>query len=153
MEDNLYFKYIKLTSGDNIICTTTDNYDNVYKQKTISVYDPVVLNPMRVPRGDVLVESYIMYPWFSFSEELEYKIPTNQVVLMVNIKDTLKKNYLRYLSQQASAEEDVLEEDGYYEDEEGMLEEFLNNMGEDNEKENNDGSIGSAIGRNPKLLH
>ena len=151
MEANLYFKYIKLSSGDCIVCTTTDNYENVYKQKTISVFDPVVLNPMRMPRGDVLVESYIMYPWFSFSEELEYKIPTSQVVLMVNIKDSLKKNYLRYLSQQDDSD-DLLEDD-YTEDEEGMIEEFLNNYGDDNEKESNDGSIGSAFGRNPKLLH
>ena len=150
MENNLYFKYIKLSSGECIVCTTTDNYENVYKQKTISIFDPVVLNPMRIPRGDVLVESYIMYPWFSFSEELEYKIPTSQVVLMVNIKETLKKNYLRYLSQQD--ESDELEEE-YTEDEEGILEEFLNNYGEDNDKENNDGSIGSALGRDPKLLH
>ena len=151
MEDNLYFKYIKLSSGDCIVCTTTDNCENIYKQKTISIYDPVVLNPMRVPRGDVLVESYIMYPWFSFSEEVEYKIPTSQVVLIVNIKETLKKNYLRYLSQQADSDE--LEEDEYTEDEEGMIEEFLNNFGEDNEKESNDGNIGSTLGRNPKLLH
>jgi hypothetical protein len=151
MEDNLYFKYIKLSSGESIVCTTTDNYENVYKQKTISVYEPVVLNPMRIPRGDVLVESYIMYPWFSFSQELEYKIPTSQIVLMVNIKENLKTNYLRYLSQQDDSD-DLLEDD-YTEDEEGMIEEFLNNFGEDNDKENNDGSIGSALGRNPKLLH
>jgi hypothetical protein len=151
MEDNLYFKYIKLSSGESIVCTTTDNYENVYKQKTISVYEPVVLNPMRIPRGDVLVESYIMYPWFSFSQELEYKIPTSQIVLMVNIKENLKANYLRYLSQQDDSD-DLLEDD-YTEDEEGMIEEFLNNFGEDNDKENNDGSIGSALGRNPKLLH
>lgn len=151
MEDNLYFKYIKLSSGDCIVCTTTDNYENVYKQKTISVYDPVILNPMRIPRGDVLVESYIMYPWFSFSGEVEYKIPTSQVVLMVNIKESLKKNYLRYLSLQDGS--DDLTEDEYTEDEESMIEEFLNNFGDDNEKESNDGSAGSGTGRNPKLLH
>jgi len=85
MEKDIYFKYIKLVSGDNIVCTTTDNCENVYKQKTISVTDPVVLNPIRIPKGDVLVESYVMYPWFSFSEEIEYKIPTSQVVLVVNL--------------------------------------------------------------------
>ena len=104
-----------------------------------------------VSDGDILELNEMTYPWFSFSEELEYKIPTSQVVLMVNIKETLKKNYLRYLSQQD--ESDELEEQEYTEDEDGILEEFLNNYGEDNDKENNDGSIGSALGRDPKLLH
>ena len=111
MMNDLYYKYIKLTSGDGIICTTLDNYENLYDLKTIKVSSPVVLNPVRIPRGDVLVESYIMYPWFSFSEETEYTIPTTQILFAVNIKETLKKNYLTYLSNREDEGEDELIDD------------------------------------------
>jgi hypothetical protein len=141
MEKDIYFKYIKLVSGDNIVCTTTDNCENVYKQKTISVTDPVVLNPIRIPKGDVLVESYVMYPWFSFSEEIEYKIPTSQVVLVVNIKDNLKKNYLRYLAMQDN-DVDITDSDLFVDDDEDELDEFLNEMGEENENNENGGTDG-----------
>ena len=141
MEKDIYFKYIKLVSGDNIVCTTTDNCENVYKQKTISVTDPVVLNPIRIPKGDVLVESYVMYPWFSFSEEIEYKIPTSQVVLVVNIKDNLKKNYLRYLAMQDN-DDDITDSDLFVDDDEDELDEFLNEMGEENENNENGGTDG-----------
>jgi hypothetical protein len=141
MEKDIYFKYIKLVSGDNIVCTTTDNCENVYKQKTISVTDPVVLNPIRIPKGDVLVESYVMYPWFSFSEEIEYKIPTSQVVLVVNIKDNLKKNYLRYLAMQDN-DDDITDGDLFVDDNEDEIDEFLNEMGEENENNENGGTDG-----------
>jgi hypothetical protein len=141
MEKDIYFKYIKLVSGDNIVCTTTDNCENVYKQKTISVTDPVVLNPIRIPKGDVLVESYVMYPWFSFSEEIEYKIPTSQVVLVVNIKDNLKKNYLRYLAMQDN-DDDITDGDLFVDDDEDEIDEFLNEMGEENENNENGGTDG-----------
>lgn len=141
MEKDIYFKYIKLVSGDNIVCTTTDNCENVYKQKTISVTDPVVLNPIRIPKGDVLVESYVMYPWFSFSEEIEYKIPTSQVVLVVNIKDNLKKNYLRYLAMQDN-DDDITDGDLFVDDTEDEIDEFLNEMGEENENNENGGTDG-----------
>ena len=141
MEKDIYFKYIKLVSGDNIVCTTTDNCENVYKQKTISVTDPVVLNPIRIPKGDVLVESYVMYPWFSFSEEIEYKIPTSQVVLVVNIKDNLKKNYLRYLAMQDN-DDDITDSDLFVDDNEDEIDEFLNEMGEENENNENGGTDG-----------
>jgi hypothetical protein len=141
MEKDIYFKYIKLVSGDNIVCTTTDNCENVYKQKTISVTDPVVLNPIRIPKGDVLIESYVMYPWFSFSEEIEYKIPTSQVVLVVNIKDNLKKNYLRYLAMQDN-DDDITEGDLFVDGDEDEIDEFLNEMGEENENNENGGTDG-----------
>ena len=141
MEKDIYFKYIKLVSGDNIVCTTTDNCENVYKQKTISVTDPVVLNPIRIPKGDVLVESYVMYPWFSFSEEIEYKIPTSQVVLVVNIRDNLKKNYLRYLAMQDN-DDDITDGDLFVDDNEDEIDEFLNEMGEENENNENGGTDG-----------
>ena len=141
MEKDIYFKYIKLVSGDNIVCTTTDNCENVYKQKTISVTDPVVLNPIRIPKGNVLIESYVMYPWFSFSEEIEYKIPTSQVVLVVNIKDNLKKNYLRYLAMQDN-DDDITEGDLFVDGDEDEIDEFLNEMGEENENNENGGTDG-----------
>lgn len=138
MQKDIYFKYIKLSSGDSIVCTTTDNCKNIYRKKTITVNDPVVLNPVRMPRGDVLVESYIMYPWFSFSDDTEYKIPTNQVVLVVGIKDGLKKNYLRYLSLQKQDEEETEE----FSNDEFDIEEIF--LGDENENQENDGDDGTG---------
>lgn len=144
MRKDIHFKYIKLSSGDSIVCTTKDNCKNIYRKKTITVNDPVILNPVRMPRGDVLVESYIMYPWFSFSDETEYKIPTNQVVLIVGIKEHLKNNYLRYLSLQRQDEENDEEiEDDF------NIEEII--LGDENENQETEGDDGSRYRR--RIVH
>jgi hypothetical protein len=109
MED-LYYKYLKLSSGDNIICMTTDNCEDIYDRKIIQVTQPVILSAIRMPSSRGVVESYIMYPLFSFSGEEVYTIPTSQIVLVINIKENLKNNYLTYLSER-DEEEDVLVSD------------------------------------------
>jgi hypothetical protein len=158
MMDNLYYKYVKLVSGDGIICTTLDNYENLYDLKTIKVSSPVVLNPVRIPRGDVLVESYIMYPWFSFSEETEYTIPTAQILFAVNIKETLKKNYLTYLSNREDEGDDELIDDDEFEEDEELFNTLLNTLGDEihEDKENQESGDGfniGRVGRTTKRLH
>lgn len=159
MED-LYYKYLKLSSGDNIICMTTDNCEDIYDKKTIQVTQPVILSAIRMPSSRGVVESYIMYPLFSFSGEEVYTIPTSQIVLVINIKENLKNNYLTYLSER-DEEEDVLipdDDEDVIETGEETIEEFLNRLGDgiNEDKENQeygDGNVIGRVGRNTKRLH
>ena len=159
MED-LYYKYLKLSSGDNIICMTTDNCEDIYDKKTIQVTQPVILSALRMPSSRGVVESYIMYPFFSFSGEEVYTIPTSQIVLVINIKENLKNNYLTYLSER-DEEEDILVRDDDEDDietGEETIEEFLNRLGdetnEDKEtQEYGEGIIVGRVGRNTKRYH
>ena len=150
--DNPYYKYLKLSSGDNIICMTTDDCEDIYEKKSIKVTQPVILSAIRMPSSRGIVESYIMYPLFSFTEEEEYVIPTSQIVLAINIKENLKNNYLTYLSQREEEGDDELE------DEEETIDEFLNRLGDEinEDKENKDygeGILVGRVGRNPKRYH
>ena len=154
--ENPYYKYLKLSSGDNIICTTTDDCEDIYDKKTIKVTQPVILSAIRMPSSRGIVESYIMYPLFTFTEEEEYIIPTSQIVLAINIKENLKNNYLTYLSQQEEEDDELVADDD--EDEEETIDEFLNRLGdeinEDKEtKEYGEGILVGRVGRNPKRYH
>ena len=159
MED-LYYKYLKLSSGDNIICMTTDNCKDIYDRKIIQVTQPVILSAIRMPSSRGVVESYIMYPLFSFSGEEVYTIPTSQIVLVMNIKENLKNNYLTYLSERDEEEELRIPDDDedVIETGEETIEEFLNRLGdetnEDKETEEyGEGIIVGRVGRNTKRLH
>lgn len=156
MSDNLYYKYIKLVSGDDIVCKTTDDCTKLFDQKILCISDPVVLNPVRVPKGDMLVESYIMYPWFSFSSEEVFQIPTTQIVLAVNIKENLKENYLLYLASRAANE--MAEDDQDLDDDtiEDIIDEFLNTIGDEINEEKDDQRDGTArrgSRRNTRIVH
>ena len=156
--DNPYYKYLKLSSGDNIICMTTDDCEDIYEKKSIKVTQPVILSAIRMPSSRGIVESYIMYPLFSFTEEEEYVIPTSQIVLAINIKENLKNNYLTYLSQREEEDDDELVADDDDELEEETIYEFLNRLGDEinEDKENKDygeGILVGRVGRNPKRYH
>ena len=110
MTTTTYYKYLKLANGDNIICKTTKDYKSIIRSKSLTVKQPVVLSQIRMPRNNVLVESYIMYPLFSFAVDDIYEIPVNQIVVVTNIKDSLKENYEEYLLQREEADKDVTEE-------------------------------------------
>ena len=158
MNDTLYYKYVKLTTGDCLVCKTDEDYKNVHDLKTIKLIDPVVITPYRVPRDEVMIESYIMYPWFTFTEETDYFISTQQVVFCVTIKEKLKENYLLFLDQrkdQAETLESTTDEE-INEITEEMVEQFFNELGEAlNEEEGTDGNDSThRIGRgNTRIIH
>lgn len=106
MEYSTFYKMLKLTSGDNIICGTEDDCKNFPERKIISVTNPVVLNVLRMPREDRLVESYVLVPWFSFSSSNVYEISTEQIITAIEINDSLKYNYLDYLEARQQEEDD-----------------------------------------------
>ena len=159
MSEELQYKFLKLSSGDGIICKTTDDCSNLFDRKTISITDPIVLNPIRVPRGDVLVESYIMYPWFSFSEEKEYVISTGQIIFVSNVEDRLKQNYIQYLKTQEEKEQEndddpiIIEEDDD-EENESLFDKLLNALGEEiHEEERHDDFIAGRSRRTSRTIH
>jgi hypothetical protein len=159
MSEDIQYKYLKLSTGDNIVCKTDDDCKNLFDRNTISVSDPVVLNAVRVPRGEVLVESYIMYPWFSFSEEKIYEISTKQIILAVNINDNLKENYIGYLKTQEEKEkennDDPIIIDDDEEENESLLDQLLNALGDDihEDTERHDDFIAGRSRRTSRTIH
>jgi len=160
MSEEIQYKFLKLSSGDGIICKTVDDCSNLFDRKTISVTDPIVLNPVRVPRGDILVESYIMYPWFSFSEEKHYVISTGQIIFVSNVEERLKQNYIQYLKTQEEKEQEkdddpIIIEDDDDEENESLLDQLLNALGEDihEDTERHDDFIAGRSRRTSRTIH
>jgi hypothetical protein len=159
MPEDIQYKYLKLSTGDNIVCKTDDDCKNLFDRNTISVSDPVVLNAVRVPRGEVLVESYIMYPWFSFSEEKIYEISTKQIILAVNINDNLKENYIGYLKTQEEKEKErdddpIIIDDEDDEETQSLFDKLLNALGDDiHEEERHDDFITGRTRRTSRTIH
>ena len=83
-------KILKLTSGEDIICKTFDECKDL-KGRNISITDPVVLNQIRMPRGDMIVESYILSPWVALGNTESFEISTDHIIVAVDTKETLKE--------------------------------------------------------------
>jgi hypothetical protein len=158
-EEKVNYKFLRLTSGDSIICKTTDDCKQLTGKRIISVSDPVILNMLRLPRDGVLIESYVLFPLFSFSEENVYEIPVHQIVVATNIKESLKNNYLEYIMYRDNKDELYAESDDAEETDEEIIEElfekFEQSLGDVNDENNDDaGERDIRIDRgNRRILH
>jgi hypothetical protein len=128
-------------------------------KRIISVTDPVILNMLRLPKDGVLIESYVLFPLFSFSEENVYEIPVHQIVVATNIKESLKNNYLEYIMYRDNKDELYAESDDAEETDEEIIEElfekFEQSLGDVNDENNDDaGERDIRINRgNRRTLH
>jgi hypothetical protein len=159
-EEKVNYKFLRLTSGDSIICKTTDDCKQLTGKRIISVTDPVILNMLRLPKDGVLIESYVLFPLFSFSEENVYEIPVHQIVVATNIKESLKNNYLEYIMYRDNKDELYTESNDAEETDEEIIEElfekFEQSLGDVNDENNNDdaGERDIRIDRgNRRILH
>lgn len=96
MNETLEYKYIKLSNGDSIVCKTND-IANLNSKTTIFVCDPVLITPIRMPKGMNIVETYIMTPWISISDEKIFELNTSQIVLATDVKEHFKDNYISFI--------------------------------------------------------
>jgi hypothetical protein len=108
----------------------------------------------------VLIESYVLFPLFSFSEENVYEIPVHQIVVATNIKESLKNNYLEYIMYRDNKDELYTESNDAEETDEEIIEElfekFEQSLGDVNDENNNDdaGERDIRIDRgNRRILH
>jgi len=97
--NDLNYRLLKLSTGDNIICKLEENEESVFSKKIIKVIDPVVIASVRIPRGSLMVESYVLMPWVGFSESTDFKIPTSHILTISEITDNARKNYEEFVEQ------------------------------------------------------
>lgn len=156
---------IKLANGENVICETCENCESFINEKFIEIYNPVLLNVLRIPKGSRLIESYMMLPWFGFSNADTCQVAVDKIITMVEVGDTVKENYMEYIENSKADSETSEELSVSFEDTPNdvnmEIEEFLENVierigehiEEDEEYEGRDDSNLRGIRRSTRTLH
>ena len=107
----MYCKFIKLTSGENLIVSTEDMCDKLDEKKYIEVSEPVVIHSMRMPYGGGFVESYIMQPWLKMSSKEVLRLPVRNILIATNLLEKAEFQYkqfiVEYESSELATEEDI----------------------------------------------
>jgi hypothetical protein len=98
-----FYKYLKLTNGDDIIATTDTDCKDFKKEKSIFVYDPVLINTIRISQGSYLVETFTMQPWIKLAKEDIIEIPTESIIVAVDIEDKVQEQYDSFLHDSMSS--------------------------------------------------
>jgi len=127
-EENFHYKLLKLSNGESIVCATDDDCQNLRSKTSIHICDPVLVTPFRMPRGMSIAETYIMTPWISISDEKVFEVPTEQIIVAVDIKDNFRENYINFID----SKDEVVSQTSVH-DKESLVNSVLNLLGKNNE--------------------
>ena len=107
----MYCKFLKLTSGENLIVSTEDECNELADKKYIEVSEPVEIHSMKMPYAGGIIESYIMQPWLKMSAKEVLKIPARNIVIATNVLEKAETQYkqfiIEYDSLEMATEEDI----------------------------------------------
>jgi hypothetical protein len=107
----MYCKFLKLTSGENLIVSTEDECMDLADKKYIEVSEPVEIQSMKMPYAGGVIESYIMQPWLKMSAKEVLRIPARNVVIVTNVLERAESQYkqfiIEYDSLEMATEEDI----------------------------------------------
>lgn len=157
VEENYNYKMLKLITGEIILCTTDDDCEDLHEKSSITIMDPVLMNQLRIPRQGYILESYVLLPWLSFCETPMFDIPTKHILVVGDLKEQLKSNYLDFIINRAEQEADLLspiKESSESETIENILSNIVEGIEEDEEEEEYRETTGdSGSGRSTRTLH
>jgi hypothetical protein len=106
-----YYKFLKLTNGEDIIAATNNDCKNFKDQKMVLVSDPVLIGTIKMAQGPYLVETYTMQPWIKIAKEDIIEIPTESIVVAVDIDDKVVTQYQGFLEEYNSTSPDLSQMD------------------------------------------
>ena len=100
----MYCKFLKLTSGENLIVSTEDECDKLDEKRYIEVSEPVVIHSMRMSYAEGFVESYIMQPWLKMSSREVLRIPVRNIIIATNLLEKAEFQYKQFIVEHESTE-------------------------------------------------
>ena len=92
-------KLIKIITGENIICFTDNEENDLILKPSINIKEPVIINSVVIPRGNMAVETHIMSKWIKMTKSDEVKIPSRNIITMVDVTDSVEEQYRLFLEE------------------------------------------------------
>jgi len=116
-KDNLEIKYLKLINGENLVVSSNDDFKDYKSKKYIEIFDPIEIKAIKIHHGSQILEHYTMQPWIKMGKTDKIDMPTQSIMVVVDLHDDAIMQYKEYLKD--SIMQEAVEE---LEDEQTMLE-------------------------------
>lgn len=93
----MYCKFLKLTSGENLIVSTEDDCVELVDKKYVEVSEPVEIHSMKMPYAGGIIESYVMQPWLKMSAKEVLRIPAHNILVATNVMEKAESQYKQFI--------------------------------------------------------
>jgi hypothetical protein len=97
---------------------------------------------MRFPRGNKLVETYILQPWIKMGAPDIVRIPTHNIVVAVDVSNSALEQYKQYV-EESSSKFSMYEESNTDDSRDEMYEKLMDSLLGDATEEEDDGNTRS----------
>ena len=94
---NGYCKFLKLSNGEEIIVTTDNDCSDFKKERYLHVLDPVQVKAINMAKGPMVIETHVMQPWIRLAKDDIIQIPTDSILLAVDVEDDVLNQYARFV--------------------------------------------------------
>lgn len=135
----MFCKLLKLSNGENLIVTTDDACDTFLGKEFIDVIDPVQVGTVRVPRGNMIIESYVLQPWIRMAKANQVKIPVHSIIAAVDLHEQAKEQYEDFVNTSGSIVFNPGGPDDIPDEEVNEIEELFKSVMSNDEEEEDDG--------------
>ncbi len=106
-----FYKYVKLTNGENIIVMTDTDCKEFKDRKSISILNPVELSTVRMANGPMLMESTTLQPWIKIATDDVIELPTESIIVIADMKEEAIEQYKIFLEEYKNRKEDIEEQE------------------------------------------
>lgn len=127
----MYLKYIKLSSGDNIIATTDDDCSTFKRKEFITITNPVRIGVISLPGKGMHIETHVFLPWITIAATTTMKLPTKSIIMTVDVDESVNTHYQDFISNNNTT---ILSEGGF-----SSIENYYDEMDDEDEDDNDPG--------------
>ena len=106
-----FYKYVKLTNGENIIVMTDTDCKEFKDRKSISILNPVELSTVRMANDPMLMESTTLQPWIKIATDDVIELPTESIIVIADVKEEAIEQYKIFLEEYKNRKEDIEEQE------------------------------------------
>lgn len=102
-EEGLFYKIVRLKTGENIVCSMNRNVQSITQEPYLSMTNPVmiVLSKQILRDNDTVAEQYLFRPWMGASDSQDFVIPTDIALTIGDLKNVFVLKYLEYVHEVA----------------------------------------------------
>lgn len=92
-----YYKYIKLSNGDDIIAKTELAYEDYRAEKYIKIIDPVCLGVTRISSNQVIMETYTMQSWTKLGVCNVMLLSSDMIITVADLLESAVSHYISFV--------------------------------------------------------
>lgn len=91
--------WVKLSSGESILCQTEGELENLYSDAIVAVMHPMFVQQNRMLVSGNMVETFSLMPWRNYSDDEVFNIVGDHIITAAEPSEKMRRLYEEILTE------------------------------------------------------